>query len=240
MTSPPLMVDGAAVVDQTTDPTFVPLVVTARLAEPVVTTADMIVGDGPLQWAAYLAARDAHAVLPPLSHGHPPIDFALPVATWALPAPAGTHPSLLNGDGLVWGWAVSRADWQPVAWTTAHTRKVPPVKEHARYTQDRRFHAALGPHKARNVPHPAAWADAIRWRLLGRPEPLVELLLRLKGLGRLTRHGWGRIHSLRVEPDPQGRDGWRDRPLPDPDGRVMESARAPHWHPLRLVRCRPC
>jgi hypothetical protein len=234
------MVDGATVVDQTGDPEFVPLLVTARLAEPVVSTADLLVGDGPLSWAAYLAARDAHAVLPPLSPGNPPVDFALPVATWTRPAPEGTHPSLLNEAGEVWGWAVSRGDWRPVAWTTAHTRKVPPVKEHARFAQDNRFHAALGPHKARNVPHPAAWADIIQWRLLGRPDPLIELLLRLKGVGRLTRHGWGRIHSVRVEPCAGPRDGWMDRPLPDPAGTVVESARAPHWHPLRRVRCRPC
>ena len=228
------LVRGGDVTDTTSDPRWSPVTVTAHLAEPVVGVADPMHLDGPLSWAAFLAAKAHDIVLPALGDG-PPVDFALPLATWTAPAPPGADPSILTATGDVWGWACSRAIWAPVAWTAAHTRKAPAVTEMARYGTDRRYHAALGPHKARNALHQAAVADRITWHALAEPDHLTELLTRLHGLGRLTRHGWGRIHRITVTPSAD-RDAWRDRDMPDPDG-IPGGIRAPYWHPTRHITC---
>lgn len=206
-------------VDCTAAPRWVAVRVTARLTTPVINadTHPMHL-DGPLSWGAYRAhiAVHGHGALPPMTDEQA-VDFALPLATWAQ-------------DG-VWGWACSRAHYTPVGHTTAQMRRRPAVDEMARYAPDAKHHLSAGPAKARDTPLPATLMDRVVWHALADPGPLKELLGRVWSLGRLGRHGHGRIRSWTVVPHPD-REAWRDRVMPHPDGTV-QGIRAPYHHPLR-------
>lgn len=220
-------------------PDWVPVQVVATLAEPVITVADQMLLDGPLSWCAYLAAREQGLVLPPMSRAQVG-DFRLPLAVWTCPAPDGADSLALTSDGQAWGWACSRAHWTGRGSTGAEVRKRPPVQQMARWTSAARHHDGLGPHKARNVTYPARLASSVEWWALGDPDRIADLLTRLRSLGRVTRHGNGRVASVTVRRGEWAdRDRWRDRPLPDPDGAgPIGSVRAPHWHATRRMPLR--
>lgn len=207
--------------DTTADPRWQPVRVVARLATPVIgLDSHPMHLDGPVSWGAYLAyiSEHGHDALPPLSDDHV-VDFALPLATW-------------NMHGT-WGWACSRAHYTPVGYTTVAMRRRPAVDEMARYAPDRRHHLAAGPMKARDTPLPATLVSEITWYALADPEPLAELLDRVLSVGRLGRHGHGRVLRWEVHPH-DDREAWRDRVFPRPGG-VPQSIRAPYHHPKRKV-----
>ncbi len=195
--------------DTTGDPSWSPVVVTARLAAPAVgiDTHPMHL-DGPLSWGAYQAYlhQHGHGTLPPLDQG--PVDFALPLATWVR---EGT-----------WGWACSRAHYTPQGYATSAMRRRPATDPMARYAPDARHHLAAGPMKARDTPLPATITDTITWHALAHPGRLRDLLDRVLSVGRLGRHGHGRITAWTVTPD-TNRDAWADRAFPP-----MEAPRAPY------------
>lgn len=232
------MVRPGEATDTVASPGWRPFRVVAHLADPVITVADPMHLDGPLAFCAHLAAREAGVILPPLTTARC-VDFALPLAMWTAPAPAGVDAGQLTGDGRAWGWACSRAHVASHGSTAVEVRKKPPTQEFARYTTDRRHHDALGAHKARNVTMPAALISTVTWWALGDPDAAGVLLSRLRNLGRVTGHGNGRIHRVTVEVGgPGDRDHWRDRDFPAPAGRPG-AVRAPYWHPSRRMLVAP-
>lgn len=210
--------------DTTADPRWQPVQVVAHLATPVANLdGNPMHLDGILSWAAYLAYTEqhGHCALPPMTPDQA-VDFALPLATWHM------HGA--------WGWACSRAIYEPVGHTTLAVRRRPAVDEMARYTRDRKHHLAAGPLKARDTPLPATLATEITWHALGDHEDIEQLLQRVHAIGRHTRHGHGRVLRWEVHPH-DDRDAWRNRVLPHPDG-VPQPIRAPYHHPLRRVPAR--
>lgn len=207
--------------DTTTDPRFRPVMVVAHLTTPVVnldTHPPHL--DAPVSWGAYQAHRAMHGVdALPLMTDETAVDFALPLASW--------------DSGGVWGWACSRAHYTPVGYTTLAMRRRPAVDEMARLTSDKKHHLSAGPMKARDTPLPATLVDTVTWYALADPEPLRALLGRVWSLGRLGRHGHGRIARWEVS-EHDDRDAWADRVMPSPNGR-LQGIRAPYHHQSRKV-----
>jgi hypothetical protein len=210
--------------DTTADPAWSAVTVTAHLTAPAIgIDTHPLHLDGPLSWGAYQQhiTTHGHASLPHMDDEHA-TDFALPVAVW-------------TRDGT-WGWACSRAHYQPAGYTTTAMRRRPATEEMARYAPDAKHHLSAGPMKARDIPLPATLVDEVTWYALAEPEQLEALLNRVWSLGRLGRHGHGRIREWTVTPAAD-RDAWRDRVMPHPDG-TMQGIRAPYHHPTRKVPAR--
>lgn len=223
------VVRPGTVIDTTADPRWRPFSVTARVTEPIGGIARH--GghlDGPLGWCAYLAAREAGIPVPP--QGADWIcDMQLPLATWTMPG-AG-HPRLHGADDAqVWGWACSRALYQVQSMSAIRYRRMPDYNAMTRYAGVKKFHAGLGPTKARDSAVEAVWPDTVTWHALGDPDATRNLLQHLTALGRLVRHGHGRIDQITVT-EHTDRDAWRDRLWPA-DG---DAVRAPYWHPSRRL-----
>lgn len=223
------------------DPTWTPLRVRVDLDEPLVGDLHRPLWlDGVLAWCAYLAWVETTGHRPPPVRPHEsPLDFPLPLATWTAPSTAQpVDGRALGAGGLAWGWACTPHIPVPAAHTAVATRRRPPVDAMARYSPDRRQHLGAGPYKARDHVHPAAWIGAITWWALGDPQRVADLLVRARHIGRLGRHGYGRIRKVEVtEHIGRGRDVWRARPMPGPG--PVQSIRAPHYHPTRKMPCRP-
>lgn len=207
--------------DTTADLLWRPVVVVARLSTPAagVDTHPLHL-DGPASWGAYLAyiAEHGHGNLPPIS-GESAVDFSLPLAAWQRDS--------------AWGWCCSRAHYEPQGYTTAAMRRKPAAEAMARYAPDARHHLSAGPMKARDTPLPATLVHTVTWYALADPGPLRSLLERVWSLGRLGRHGHGRIARWEVA-EHDDRDAWADRVMPDPAGPV-QGIRAPYYHPTRKV-----
>lgn len=232
------LADGSGVADTTEEGRWTPVRVTARLGEPVAALdTNPLCLDGPAAWGAFQAWQEAHGTraLPPMGHGQA-VDFALPLATWAHPAPEGAHPAACTAAGLAWGWACSAGVYTPLARTRVQVRRKPETPAMARYAPDRRHHLATGPLKARDTPVPATLATEVGWWALADVDALRPLLARVTHLGRHTRHGHGRVLEWRVEPDEIAWVRWRERPFPDPAG-VPGSIRAPYHHHTRRMPC---
>lgn len=233
-----LLAQPDAVTDTTADPAWVPVTVTARLAEPAVAVeGNPLHLDGPAAWGAFLAWTGVHGrfSLPDPDETDRPADFMLPFAAWTVPAPPDASPSSLTGSGLAWGWACSRALYVPDGHGVVNVRKRPALDEAARYARDARWDIGSGPLKARDVPFASVTAREVRWHALADPGALLGLLRRVHHLGRLGNQGNGRVLSWTAEPGTD-RDAWRDRVFPDPAG-VPGSIRAPYWHWSRKMRC---
>lgn len=239
----PWLVEPRSVTHDTiSEPRWEPVCVTARLAEPVIHLDGHAAHlDGPASWGAYLAyvERHGHDALPAMTDDAA-ADFDLPLARWVAPAPHHAHDTARAADpAFVWGWACSRAIYDPAGYTTIPARRRPAADEAARYTRAAKWPLAAGPLKARDTPHSATMTREITWWALADPEPLQALLDRVHGLGRHTRHGHGRVQSWEITPDDTARQRWRDRTWPDPDGtRAAGSIRAPYHHPTRRMPCR--
>lgn len=234
-------VPPGTVVDTTTSPQWTPVRVVARLTEPVVgLDTNPLHLDGLLSWAGYLTHVDQHGHLhlPPLSPDQC-ADFALPLATWAMPASVpDPHPLAVGAGGLVWGWACSAAWYTPAGHTTVNVRRRPATDVMARYTTDNSHHLSTGPLKARDTPHPATLVGEVTWWALADRARLQAMLDRVIGVGRMPRHGHGRVLRWTVGRDDTAIDQWRWRHLPDPAGRP-ETIRAPYHHHSRRMPCAP-
>lgn len=218
------LLDPAAVVDTTGAPLWAAVAVTARLATPAVgIDAHPLHLDGPASWGACQQhiAEHGHGSLPPMTDTQA-VDFALPMATWTA--------------GGTWGWACSRAHYAPAGWATSAMRRPPATDAMARYSPDAKHHLSAGPMKARDTPLQTTLVDTVTWHALADPEQLRHLLEHVWSLGRLGRHGHGRVTAWTVLAHPD-REAWRDRVLPHPDGTV-QGIRAPYHHPLRRVAAR--
>lgn len=234
------LVPPRSAVDTMDDSGWVPLRVVAHLSEPIVTDTDPMHLDGPLSWCAYLDHEEQGGVLPPMAPDFA-TDFEIGLATWTRPHPAsGTDPRWLAADGAsTWGWACSAAYAPALLRSLAHTRRPVPVREIARYTTAKSVHTGAGPYKARNVPHAAVWVPEVTWWCLGDPSRVGELAKRLRGLGRLSRHGHGTVASVDVAVDEDARDRWSWRQWPDPSSPHMGACRAPYHHPTRRMPVTP-
>lgn len=234
------LVEPGTVADTTADGAWAPVRVVAHLAEPVVNLdAHPAHLDGPAAFGAYLAyvAARGHHALPPMTSGSV-ADFALPMATWTAPAPGPVHELARAADpGMVWGWACSAAVYEDAAWTVVEVRRRPEEQAMHRYAPDRKVHLSAGPLKARNTAYPAVLVRTVTWWALADPAALRALLGRVPGLGRLTRHGSGRVLRWDVVPDPQAAERWRNRTWPSPGG-TPGTIRAPYHHHTRRMPCR--
>lgn len=234
-----MLVAPGTVVDTTGSPRWEPVRVTARLAEPVINLdVHRIHLDGPAAFSAYLGYVDVHGhhSLPPMRHGSA-VDFALPIAAWTAPAPGPVHDLARAADQrMVWGWACSAGAYEDPQWTTVDVRRKPDAEAMHRYAPDRKVHLAAGPLKARNAAQPATLVREIVWWALAGRERLQALLDRVPGLGRLTRHGNGKVLTWRVVHDEDAVTRWRDRAWPDPAG-LPGKIRAPYHHHTRAMPC---
>lgn len=233
-------ISPGSVVDTTGDGRWTPLRVTALLAQPVVgLPRDPLHLDGPIQWAAFQAALHAGAKLPPLPPGAWPHDYATPMATWTAPCTRpDPDPRALGDGGQAWGWACSAASYEAVRHDVAWVRRKPALAEMAHWTTAGRHHIGLGPRRAANVPHQAAWTCRIVWWCLADPQPLADMLrTHVTHLGKLARHGWGHVLEWTVETDEAATSKWRARDMPDADGSPA-SIRAPYWHDGRRMPAR--
>lgn len=232
-----LLVQPGSVVDTTTDPGWVPVRVEATLAQPVVgLPRDPMHLDGPLAFAAWLEYQHIGGTLPPVQEWAE--DFALPLATWVAdctrPDP---DPRLLAADGTsVWGWACSRVHYRVLRHDLVHVRRRPALEQMAFWTAAKRHHIGLGPRRAANVPHQAAWVDRLAWWALADLPRLQTLLDQLTHVGRLARHGWGQILSMTVVEDPDAARRWQERDMPATGG-MPATVRAPYWHESRRMPC---
>lgn len=240
-----MLVEPGTVTDTTGSPRWEPVRVVAHLAEPVINLdAYRIHLDGPAAFAGYLQHVDVHGhhSLPLMGHGQA-VDFDLPLATWTALAPSEVHDLARAADpGQVWGWACSAGVYEDPQWTVVDVRRKPDAEAMHRYAPDRKVHLASGPLKARNVAQPATLVREIVWWALADQAALQSLLDRVPGLGRLTRHGNGKVLAWDVVRDEDAHTRWRERVWPDPAGQP-EKIRAPYHHhsremPAALARSR--
>lgn len=233
------LIPPRSVVSTLDDGGWTPLRIVARLDEPLV--ADLhrpLHLDGPLAWCAYLEWVEAAGRRPPpIRTAESPPDWDLGLATWTAP-PSGPvlDGRALGADGQAWGYACSGHTPVPAAHTAVAVRRKPQETAHGRYTAERRYHLGAGPYKARDTVHPAAWIGDITWWALGERARVEQLLGRLTHVGRLARHGYGRVQRIEVAED-HDRDGWRARAMPAAGGPV-EGYRAPYHHATRRMPCR--
>jgi hypothetical protein len=236
----PGIVPPRSVVDTTADAGWVPVRVAAVLAEPLVAwDTNPLHLDGPASWGAYLdhVTEHGHHVLPPMGRGQC-VDLPLPMATWTRPAPGQVDELALGADeSQVWGWACSAArPLGDVGHTKVQVRRRPAVEAGHRYAPDNRWHLSTGPLKARDVTHPAALILGLEWWALADPDRLARVLGRVTHLGRLARHGHGRVLRWDVDPDDSAADRWQNRTFPDPAG-LPGAIRAPYHHHSRRMPC---
>ncbi|MDK8242557.1 hypothetical protein [Corynebacterium coyleae] len=192
--------------------------ITAYLDTPVIGEVGML--DGPLSWAAWQQAVADGQEFPPMSDDYCH-DFELGLHTWQ----RGDH----------WGWCTSRPYTDPVHHTAVEIRRRPPTGPMAIYTQAKEHHHGLGPLKARNVTLAATWHPTIYWHAEIVDETRVQQLLsHITHLGARHRNGHGHITRWGITAGPK--DGWQDRPMPNPNGRPMRT-RAPYWHPTERTPC---
>lgn len=233
------LVAPGSVTDTTGDGAWDPLTITVTLDEPLVgDLSQPITGDGALAWCAYLEHVEdrGRTSLPPMRPGVSALDWDLGLATWTRPVSGPvTDPDSLAAGGHAWGWACSHHTPVPGALTAVAVRRKPAEQPMGRYTRERRHHLGAGPHKARDTIHPAAWVGDIVWHALGDLDRVAGLLARLTHIGRLGRHGYGRVARIHVERGGD-RDGWRARTLPTPGGRP-DGIRAPYHHDTRRMPC---
>lgn len=197
-----------------------PLVVTATLDTPSVGLIERpVMLDGPLAWAAAMAARAGGHPIDPITPDRAP-DLALPLARWEQ---AGT-----------WGWCTSQASLDVTAYTATEIRRRPATGPMTRYTGERKHHTGLGPYKARDVTVAAAWVRSATWHVRAtRRDALEDLLALITHLGKHSNIGHGHVAAWHVEPDPVP-DAWRDRPLPV-IGAPRQAYRPPYHHPTRQI-----
>lgn len=180
---------------------MIPLRVTARLTEPVLTYQDGMHLDGLLAYGALMRLSPAEReALPILAQTDWALDFDLPLARWGVEQAGRYDERLLSPDGRIWGWRGSAACYRPLHQGITEVRKRPPIAAMARYTSDKSVLVAGGSHKAWDLPFPTIFAHLIAWYAVGDPTEIQALLERVPALGKRTNHGHGTVSEWRVEP----------------------------------------
>lgn len=233
------LIQEGSVADTTTDPTLIPIRVTAHPAEPIVgLPSNPLMLDGIIASAAYTLAAADGLDLPPMTRDQA-VDIALPLATWTRPAPDGLDPRIYAATpGHVWGWAASAATYRPDRHTIAEVRRKPALEHMAYWSTAKNHNIALGARKAGNNIHQAVWTRQITWCALATSIDAVNTLLStVTHLGRLTHHGWGRLLTPPTATvDPEAYTRWQHRPMPHPTG-APQGIRPPYHHPSRSTPC---
>lgn len=216
--------------DTRSDTRWRPLVVTAQMMEPVVTTGTGLHLDGVLSWGAFvLYSRDSgNPPLPPMSSTQVE-DFTLPLATWRF--------------GSSWGWCASAAQWPThTIHRTEYVRRKPPEAEYKRLGRFGAYDYGVGPAKAVNKPIPTSFARTLTWYALGDADGVRACLEEVRAIGKLMAHGHGTVMSWTVEESAEDwsieRNGQLMRRMPGGwGGRAsthMGMIRAPYHHRTRL------
>lgn len=105
------------------------------------------------------------------------------------------------------------------------------------------INAGSGQERAYQFLMPYQWMEKAEAWCIGDKEAIAEALARLSGVGKLTRNGFGAIHSVTVEPDLAAATQWRLRVLPagmsGADGfqyvPALQCLRAPYWKKTNRV-----
>lgn len=207
-----------------------PLRIIATMIEPVVYTGDGLHIDGPLAYAAFRGLpppeRDA---LPPMD-GPAAVDFDLPLARWEC--------------GGTWGWRASAAHAEWLLVGQHAVRRYTAVERMERWTPDDVVNTSSGRFKPENKAYPTHTARALVWYAVGNQSEVQRLLdTYVPNIGRLSRHGMGKVADWAVEEWREDwsceRDGALTRRMPhafrpgDVPGRG--SIRAPYHHISRVV-----
>lgn len=225
------------------------IIITATLGSDILRYGDdPMMLDGPLQWSACMAMPEEER--PGVGK-----DFAMPVGTWSCPDDGKSHESVLNEEGRIWGWQVSRVY---AKWMHRHPhrfRKKPPLAALRQFSDAKSVNIAAGAYKGVDLAFEGVWADHVTWYAFGDRNGVAELLERVTHLGKKHNLGWGRVKAWTVESGPGDIDwetmrwttGGRQlvRPMPvlwthavDADGPALRrSVRPPYWLPSRLVTC---
>ena len=176
--------------------------------------------DGPLAWAWATRATAQGRQLAALRNDVEPVNFPLPLDTW-------------EQEGT-WGWKVSRALPDVLAYTAVQIRRKPATLPMSRYAPDRKHHSGLGPYKARDTTLSGVVASTISWHAATTDRAELEDLLRhITHLGARHHNGLGEVLDWTVTEGPD--NGWRDRPMPTRGGPLILRPRAPYWHGLGRV-----
>jgi hypothetical protein len=193
---------------------MIPLLITARMAEPIVTYGDGLHLDGPLAFACFQSLTpEQRSTTPPIESSWAE-DFDLPFDRWEEEGEVfeSTDPRLTVDDniranaegvliGTLWGWRCSAA---VAVGATAHSvhdqRRKPAVEEMVKWTGDRSVQIGGGPRAARNLRFPSVVARELRWYAVGDPERILYLLDRhVPNIGKLARSGSGKVSSWHVD-----------------------------------------
>ena len=196
-----------------------PLRITAHMSGPIV-DMPLIILDGLLAWSWVELAKADRIPVPPISDRFA-ADFPLPLERWE--------------EGGTWGWCCSAGIEDVIGYTSVEVRRKPATEAMARYSTAAKNHAGLGPTKARDTTLPARHARTVTWEALVTDQADLERLLGpLTNISARWRNGFGRVDRWLVEPGTP--DGWRQRPMPHPEGQPR-GVRAPYWHPTRQHPC---
>jgi len=228
---------------------YVPIKVTARFAEPVITYDDGIHLDGLIAYGR-LREREREGLngdLPDPDHCDWPIDFDLPLATWEAPLSGKCHARLLNDSGKLWGWRASDIVWpDQVVEGSVALRKMTDVDQMVRHTDEGRLKQSTGILKNKDKKYPTKQAREACWYAVGDPDRVRTLLREVMHVGKLHGHGQGRVQGWEIEEIDEDwsvtKDGRLMRRMPaswcEGDGGVRRGTiRPPYWHPSRQCQC---
>lgn len=101
-----------------------------------------------------------------------------------------------------------------------------------------------GPYRGYRMPVHYRHALSLTWYCVGDPARIVPLLRLVRGLGKKTAHGWGRVIAWDVQASPEdwsvtGPDGRLMRPIPSEDPAApIYGLRPPYWLPRHQQPCR--
>lgn len=225
--------------------THATMLVTARMAEPVITYDDGMHLDGILAMAAYRdLSEEARWALQSITEPWA-LDFDLPLARWSVAGdtPPGSDARLRDDTGRVWGWLATRALARVERRGTHEIRKRVPTEETVRWSKAKTVHAGLGPAKAYDLKLPTIWAHQIHWLAIGDLAEVLRLLdTHMYGIGKHCAKGLGRVLEWRVDPAP-GVDAafiCSHRRMPSLEGTAQSLAtiRPPYHHNSRVAYAR--
>lgn len=235
-----------------------PLMITAKMSEPIVYYNDGMHFDGILAYGAYknLSSKERDA-LPSIRNTWAE-DMPLPLEKWSAPCLLieGTDPRLtvdrqLSEDdsgflrGNVWGWKASAAI--PIgefANGTHELRKKIETCRMQRYSQAKSHHLGSGPTRTKDMKFPSVFVRELRWFAHGDRDDVARLLRSVHAIGKLSKQGPGRVaHWIVNETDidysMETADGLPARCLPSlmyqDLPRRLAPIRAPYHHTSRLV-----
>lgn len=215
------------------------LEVTAVMGEPVIPGVDGLHLDGILAFGWYRSLDErTRARLPPIT-APVAVDFKLPLAKWWVDfGERGKELTAADKRGRVWGWLATRQldDWD--ARSRHEIRKKPALEAMARYTTAKSHSVGSGLMKAHDLVLPTAFRRELRWRALGCPDKIRELLQYVEHVGKKGSLGMGRVLSWKVEPcDVDEEFILAHRRVAEVGGSRLLGIRPPYHHASRLAPC---